>query len=508
MDPINKVYDVAIIGSGTLSQVCAALSQCYGLDTALIKNYEDTKVDYDSLMLDDETMRLLNSIGILEQIKSHIYSPYFTDLILPSGKVIQRNLVSKTNNGYFQINFINQNLLRRSLTQKINEAPGLCILEKSELINFDYIDDIYELNLKIDKKLSFLKAKHLVVCEEVQSIINKFPTSINDLKYNKDWLITDITTDKNDILESAFRQVCDPQRPTTQIVTSENTCRFEFQLLAGENKDYFSNSETVKKLLEPFLGDNEYFINNFFIKNFKGYYCNKIKFGRVFLAGDAAHKIPPFAGHNFNAGIRDIINIIWKLSLHCNNNIFESIIDTYESERLIQIKETIKSSIALGQLIDSMSIAYQKDISFEESIPPEAREQAFGDKSIAAQSWISNGLYHSDLDDSLLTKRIPKIKLKKDGVEYEIDDILDFNFAIITKHAFDEKLLILKLQPAKKLKIKVINLSDYVYKNDFLRDLLDDGDILVRPDKKIFGISSLDLPIDKLLDDLLSQLSK
>ena len=41
MSTLNKVYDIAIIGSGSLSQVCAVLSQHYELDTVLIKANEN-----------------------------------------------------------------------------------------------------------------------------------------------------------------------------------------------------------------------------------------------------------------------------------------------------------------------------------------------------------------------------------------------------------------------------------------------------------------------------------
>ena len=182
MSTLNKVYDIAIIGSGSLSQVCAVLSQHYELDTVLIKANENESKNYDSLMLDDETMRLMNSIGVLENIGEDIFSPYFTDLILPNGKVIQRNLVSKTHNGYNQINFVNQNLLREALDTKIINSSNSYFTEKSELINFDYSNNIYELNLRLDNKLTKLKAHYLIVFEELNSIIEKFPTKIDDLK--------------------------------------------------------------------------------------------------------------------------------------------------------------------------------------------------------------------------------------------------------------------------------------------------------------------------------------
>ena len=143
MSALNKVYDIAIIGSGPLSQVCTALSQHYELETVLIKNAENKSKCYDSLMLDDETMRLMNSIDILENIKKDIFTPYFTDLILPDGKIIQRNLVSKTNNGYNQINFVNQNILQKALDTEIIKSSKSFVTENSELINFDLNNNIY-----------------------------------------------------------------------------------------------------------------------------------------------------------------------------------------------------------------------------------------------------------------------------------------------------------------------------------------------------------------------------
>ena len=64
-----------------------------------------------------------------------------------------------------------------------------------------------------------------------------------------------------------------------------------------------------------------------------------------------------------------------------------------------EVKNSINSSIALGKLIDSLSIAFKKNTPLEEAIPPEAREQAYGKKSLTKES-ISKGLFSSLVKDN------------------------------------------------------------------------------------------------------------
>lgn len=55
--------------------------------------------------------------------------------------------------------------------------------------------------------------------------------------------------------------------------------------------------------------------------------------GRVFLAGDAAHLMPPNGGFGGNTGIHDAHNLAWKLALVLNGAAGEALLDTYEAER-------------------------------------------------------------------------------------------------------------------------------------------------------------------------------
>ena len=56
--------------------------------------------------------------------------------------------------------------------------------------------------------------------------------------------------------------------------------------------------------------------------------------GRVFLLGDAAHVHSPFGGQGMNTGIGDAINLAWKFEAVLRRGAPDSILDSYEQERI------------------------------------------------------------------------------------------------------------------------------------------------------------------------------
>jgi putative polyketide hydroxylase len=61
--------------------------------------------------------------------------------------------------------------------------------------------------------------------------------------------------------------------------------------------------------------------------------ADSFRSGRVLLAGDAAHTIPPTGGHGMNTGIGDADNLGWKLASVLAGTSDENLLDTYEQER-------------------------------------------------------------------------------------------------------------------------------------------------------------------------------
>ena len=72
--------------------------------------------------------------------------------------------------------------------------------------------------------------------------------------------------------------------------------------------------------------------------------AERFRTGRVFLAGDAAHRLPPTGGFGANTGIQDVHNLAWKLAFVLHGHAPPTLLDTYEPER----KPVAESNIAFS----------------------------------------------------------------------------------------------------------------------------------------------------------------
>ncbi|HEY6343667.1 MAG TPA: FAD-dependent monooxygenase [Bryobacteraceae bacterium] len=62
--------------------------------------------------------------------------------------------------------------------------------------------------------------------------------------------------------------------------------------------------------------------------------AERMRQGRVFLAGDSAHIMPPNGGFGGNTGIQDAHNLAWKLAMALDGRVGDALLSTYETERL------------------------------------------------------------------------------------------------------------------------------------------------------------------------------
>src|SRR4029453_11951084 len=80
---------------------------------------------------------------------------------------------------------------------------------------------------------------------------------------------------------------------------------------------------------------------------FRAQLADRWRDGNVFLLGDAAHLTPPFIGQGLCAGVRDSMNLSWKIAGVLSGDLPESVLATYQRAR----KPPARAMIKLARLI-------------------------------------------------------------------------------------------------------------------------------------------------------------
>lgn len=121
--------------------------------------------------------------------------------------------------------------------------------------------------------------------------------------------------------------------------------RIDFQL--GWNIDRARELEParIRARVDAMLGpDVDYELDWCSIYTFQCRRMERFRHGRVLFAGDSAHQVSPFGARGANSGIQDVDNLAWKLALVLDGTAPESLLDSYDTERVHGADENILNS--------------------------------------------------------------------------------------------------------------------------------------------------------------------
>jgi len=136
--------------------------------------------------------------------------------------------------------------------------------------------------------------------------------------------------------------------------------RWEIMLMPGDDPARMVEPETFWPMIARWLGPDEASIERSAVYTFHSLVQEGWRRGRLLLAGDSCHQTPPFLGQGMCAGMRDAANLCWKLAAVLRGEAADSLLDTYESERLPHVRAFIELAVQLGNVIqatDSATVA-------------------------------------------------------------------------------------------------------------------------------------------------------
>ncbi|BBZ24436.1 bifunctional 3-(3-hydroxy-phenyl)propionate/3-hydroxycinnamic acid hydroxylase [Mycolicibacter hiberniae] len=368
MAALNDV-DVVVVGAGPVGLTLANILGLQGIRTLVVEDRE-TLIDYPrGVGLDDESLRTFQAIGLVDAVLPHTVPNQILRFYDRRRRLLAEMAPAEAGFGWPKRNGFVQPLVDAELLRGLErfdhvevlwgrpmtgceESPGgSARLDAGEAkLGPPHESDSVAVHIG-GAEPQTVSARYVVGCDGGRSATRRLMgVSFEGTTSSTRWLVVDIA---NDPLGHPNSEVgADPARPYASISIAHGIRRFEFMIHAHETDEQAQDPEFVAAMLAPFLPrphDVDVIRHRLYTHHSR--IAGAFRRGRLLLAGDAAHLMPVWQGQGYNSGIRDAMNLGWKLAAVVRGQARPSLLDSYDTERRKHARAMIDLSTMVGKVI-------------------------------------------------------------------------------------------------------------------------------------------------------------
>ena len=356
---------VAVVGAGPVGTMTANLLGCYGIETVLVDRTTEI-IDYPrAIGVDDEALRTFQAAGLVEPILADTIQNVPLKFFDARGRCFADVRPTTREYGWYRRNVFVQPLAEKALRTGLERFPHVRTMLGREVVGLTQTDESATLAVRAaDGTESQLRADYVVAADGGRSTIRELlGVPLEGDTHARRWVVVDCA---NDPLDAPFTGLhCDPRRPYVCAHMPHDYRRWEFMLFPGEDADEMLAPELVLELLGHHVDEPEQLeVVRARVYTHHSRLASRFVVGRVLLAGDAAHLMPPWAGQGMNTGFRDASNLAWKLAACLRGQAGPGLLATYEKERRVHARSMIDLSTRLGRILSPtrVSTAFTRDV--------------------------------------------------------------------------------------------------------------------------------------------------
>ncbi len=462
-----KQYDVIIVGLGPTGGTLANLLALSGFSILILEREKNLYALPRAVHFDDEIMRVFQTIGITKKFLKNTIINKGTKFVNSDGKVLldwpRPKLI--TENGWYPSYRFHQPDLEKNLRNQLKNYKKVKLMQNTEVIKIKNNKNSVNLLFKSKNKLKKVRSKYVIGCDGARSTTrNQIGSVLDNLGFTQKWAVVDLILKKNkNKLPDRTIQYSNSERPATYCRNVGKRRRWEFAIQDNEDERKILSDKYIWNFLKPWLNPKDAYLERKAIYVFQSAIARKWRKGRIFIAGDAAHLMPPFMGQGMCAGIRDVSNLAWKISWCIKNNHNEKFLDTYQTERFSNAKEYIETTMRMGEFVNAVG---------SENITDNISSGPGGTKSMQSiKPKLGVGLGSNK--DKNRGKIFPQLKMKNGKT---LDEKFSKSPLLLTSSKLSKKISLNKIQSITDKDIKGLSnlLKSYNAKA-----------IIVRPDRFI-----------------------
>lgn len=427
----SDLFDIVIVGYGPVGATLANLLVQQGLSVAVLEREAGVYHLARAGHLDAEVMRILQSVGVADEVEANSGITLGMRFLDADGALLMewKRGGEKGPLGWVSDYMFHQPDLERILRSKLAGSPQAKSFLLHDVFSIEEAHDHVVVNAEdtANARLVQFRGRYVVGCDGARSLVRRLIGSEQeDLGFKQRWLVVDVKEKRDLALEPISTQHCNPERPMYASATGNGMLRWEISLKPDDEIALVTRETAVWDFIENSVRpirreDGE--ITRAAVYTFESLIAHRWRQGRLLIAGDSAHRTPPFLGQGMCAGMRDASNLAWKLAAVCQGRAEDDLLETYERERIPHVRAFIEGAIEAGKIIqmaDPVELAARtRDM--------RANPKAYAPPNPALGPGLSTGYGNEGLGRQFVQPRLNG-KL--------LDDWVGHAFALVTTEAF------------------------------------------------------------------------
>jgi 3-(3-hydroxy-phenyl)propionate hydroxylase len=443
---VQASYDVAVIGYGPTGLVAASLLGQAGYRVVVVERWPTMYGLPRLTHIDGETARIVQACGDIDQAMRDSLPLHTYHYVNADGELLLELEWKGKQCGYTAHNSIYQPDIEDAIHDRVATLSNVELLRGWEAVFLKQGDDAVTVAIQrtntakdgsqaakegqwAEPPKSF-SARYVIGADGANSFVRRtLGIERNDYGHKHRWL----NLDSENLSDAAERFklltiFCDPARGHMYMPIGDNRTRFEVRLLEGESiEEWEDPARGWQWLQEKYgVGPGDFrFLRNV-VYTFQTRMAERWRVGNVLLGGDAAHAMMPYMGQGACSGMRDGINLAWKLDLVLSGRVSPALLDSYEAERRPHAQKIMEMSLFLGQVTN-------------EGDPQKAaaRDEAFRTRMMPPMPpfpKVESGVVHREADGSLLPSTGvpgPQARVRRGDSEGRLDDVVGHGFLLV-----------------------------------------------------------------------------
>src|ERR1700756_3144932 len=326
-----------------------------GLTVLVIERDPDVYSRARAISTDEEVMRVWQSVGLADRLQQDMLPDRPLHFVDADSVPFIQMTVTPRGCGHPPQQFLYQPAVDHVLRDGVLRFPNVEVLLEHECLRVVPRGDDVELMLADLHTDNFkrLRASYVIAADGGSSPTRgQLGVGYAGRTYAERWVVIDTKMLSEWVAHDRLRFHCNPARPTVDCPTPLGHHRWEYPARTDEDEQELLREENIWKVLnDQGIAREHVEILRAVIYSHHVRVADRWRVGRIFLAGDAAHAMPPWIGQGMSAGVRDAANLCWKLAAVLRGQAPDALLDTYQTERKPHVTRVTRRAVRNGRII-------------------------------------------------------------------------------------------------------------------------------------------------------------